>query len=157
LLSGHRPPLADPALAGAELGRALGQRRVLLIVDDVWSRSQLEPFLVGGPATVRLVTTRQRSLLPDAARTITVEAMHPEEAETLLLAGLFDVPAGTVADLLGVTGRWPGLLALVNGAAPPAQRPRPPPPHARARAAPPKRPHPPAAPPPPHKRTRRFP
>jgi NB-ARC domain-containing protein len=35
LLRGDRPAVTDPVGAGAELGHALGQRRVLLVVDDV--------------------------------------------------------------------------------------------------------------------------
>jgi hypothetical protein len=46
-LRGERPALTDPLGAGAELGRALGDRRVLLVVDDVWSAAQVEPFLIG--------------------------------------------------------------------------------------------------------------
>ena len=40
--------VTDPQAAGAVLGRALSGRRVLLVVDDVWSTAQVEPFLVGG-------------------------------------------------------------------------------------------------------------
>ena len=42
------PEVTDPLAAGAVLGRALAGRRVLLVVDDVWSTAQVEPFLVGG-------------------------------------------------------------------------------------------------------------
>ena len=37
--------VTDPLAAGAVLGRALAGRRVLLVVDDVWSTAQVEPFL----------------------------------------------------------------------------------------------------------------
>ena len=30
--------------AGAQLGRVLGQRQVLLVVDDVWKTAQVEPL-----------------------------------------------------------------------------------------------------------------
>ena len=40
--------VTDPQAAGAVLGRVLSGRRVLLVVDDVWSTAQVEPFLVGG-------------------------------------------------------------------------------------------------------------
>ena len=40
--------VTDPLAAGAVLGRVLAGRRVLLVVDDVWSTAQVEPFLIGG-------------------------------------------------------------------------------------------------------------
>ena len=117
LLSGTRPLLTDPFAAGAELGRVLGDRRVLLVVDDVWTPAQVEPFLVGGPAAVRLFTTRVRGVLPRSAELVRVDEMDRGEAEQLLTAGVSGVlSGGVVAGLLGVTGRWPVLLSLVNGA-----------------------------------------
>jgi hypothetical protein len=68
LLGGVRPVVTDPVAAGAELGRLVGGRRVLLVVDDVWSAAQVEPFLIGGPGAVRLFTTRIRGVLPGSAR-----------------------------------------------------------------------------------------
>ena len=56
--------VTDPLAAGAVLGRALAGRRVLLVVDDVWSTAQVEPFLIGGGSVVRLFTTRQPGVLP---------------------------------------------------------------------------------------------
>jgi len=35
-LSGERPMLVDPEQAGHHLGRLLGRRRCLLVIDDVW-------------------------------------------------------------------------------------------------------------------------
>jgi WD40 repeat protein len=116
LLSGDRPALTDPVAAGAELGRVLGDRRVLLVVDDVWSAAQVEPFMIGGPGTVRLFTTRIRGVLPGSAEPVQVDQMNRDEAEQLLTAGVVGVSGGVVAGLLAVTGRWPVLLALVNGA-----------------------------------------
>jgi NB-ARC domain/Domain of unknown function (DUF4062) len=115
-LCGVRPGLTDPLAAGAELGRVLGERRVLLVIDDVWSAAQAEPFLVGGPAVVRLFTTRVRGVLPRGAEAVQVDEMARDEAEQLLTAGVRGVPGGVVTGLLAVTGRWPVLLALVNGA-----------------------------------------
>ncbi|MGH3935333.1 MAG: NB-ARC domain-containing protein [Pseudonocardiaceae bacterium] len=116
LLCGVRPGLTDPLAAGAELGRVLGDRRVLLVIDDVWSAAQVEPFLVGGLATVRLFTTRMRGVLPRGAAAVQVDEMARDEAEQLLTAGVDEVSGGVVEGLLAATGRWPVLLALVNGA-----------------------------------------
>jgi hypothetical protein len=115
LLCGERPGLTDPLAAGAELGRALGERRVLLVIDDVWTSAQVEPFLVGGLAAVRLFTTRMRGVLPRSVERVRVDEMDRGEAAQLLTAGLGGVPGGVVAGLLAVTGRWPVLLSLVNG------------------------------------------
>jgi len=111
LLSGGRPPLTDPLAAGAELGRVLGDRRVLLVVDDVWTFAQVEPFLLGGPAAVRLFTTRVRGVLPPSAESVRVDEMDRGEAAQLLTAGAAGVAGGVVAGLLAVTGRWPVLLS----------------------------------------------
>ena len=90
---------------------------MLLVLDDIWSRAQLEPFLSGGPNTVRLVTTRQHQVLPHTSTHIDVDAMATTEARGLLLSGLDGVGEDVVVGLLKATGRWPVLLALVNGAA----------------------------------------
>jgi hypothetical protein len=116
LLGGERPAVTDPVAAGAELARALGSRRVLLVVDDVWSTAQVEPFLIGVTGAVRLFTTRIRGVLPDSAELVRVDEMDRTEAEQLLRARVGGVPGGVVAGLLAATGRWPVLLALVNGA-----------------------------------------
>ena len=115
LCGGVRPGLTDPLAAGAELGRALGERRVLLVIDDVWTSAQVEPFLVGGPAAVRLFTTRMRGVLPLSAERVQVDAMDRGEAELLLIGGAAGASGGVIAGLLAATGRWPVLLALVNG------------------------------------------
>lgn len=115
-LCGDRPTLTDPLAAGAELGRALGSRRVLLVVDDVWSAAQVEPLVIGGPGAMRLFTTRIRGVLPSWAEPIRVDQMGCSEAEELLTAGVAGVSSEVVKGLLAVTGRWPVLLALVNGA-----------------------------------------
>ena len=46
--------VTDPLAAGGVLGRALAGRRVLLVVDDVWSTGQVEPFLIGGDAATEV-------------------------------------------------------------------------------------------------------
>jgi NB-ARC domain/Domain of unknown function (DUF4062) len=116
LLGGNRPTLTDPVAVGAELGHVLGNRQVLLVVDDVWSTPQVEPFMTGGRGTVRLLTTRVRGVLPGSAELVRVDQMDRGEAEQLLTARVGRISGSVVAGLLAVTGRWPVLLALVNGA-----------------------------------------
>jgi WD40 repeat protein len=117
VLTGNRPTLTDPVAAGAELGRVLSNRRLLLVVDDVWSVSQVEPFMIGGFRAVRLFTSRIRGVLPDSADLVRVDEMARDEAKELLTAEVSGVPGDVVTGLLAVTGHWPVLLALVNGAA----------------------------------------
>lgn len=117
LVTGEQPPLTSPTAAGSELGRVLRGRRVLLVIDDAWTRSQMESLSAVGDRTVRLVTTRDRGILPLDARTVDVTAMGEGEAHQLLTADLPPAPPATVTAVLGATGRWPTLLALVNAAA----------------------------------------
>ncbi|MCY1145015.1 DUF4062 domain-containing protein [Actinoplanes sp. Pm04-4] len=113
LFDAAAPEVTDPLAAGAALGRAVGDREVLLVIDDVWTRDQVEPFLIGGGRTVRLFTTRQRDVLPEAAARVPVDQMTAGEARLMLSAGL---PADLAGETLEATGRWPVLLGLVQGA-----------------------------------------
>jgi len=117
-LSGSKPPFTDPLLAGAELGRLLGDGRFLLVLDDVWFAAQLEPFSDAGRRTVRLLTTRRRTVVPDdVTAVVDVDAMQAVEARQVLTDGLDGVPESALTYLLGASGRWPVLLSLINGAA----------------------------------------
>jgi hypothetical protein len=48
-LSGEPSRLASLEARRSRLAELLADRSVLLVVDDVWNRAHLEPFLVGGP------------------------------------------------------------------------------------------------------------
>ncbi|MGE3357345.1 MAG: NB-ARC domain-containing protein, partial [Acidimicrobiia bacterium] len=101
--------------AGNLLAEALGDRRVLLVIDDAWRRSDLRPWCdYGGPNCVRLVTTRQTSTLPDGAAVESLDEMTHSEAWALLSRKL---PAGlepSLAALFRHCGRWPLLLDVLN-------------------------------------------
>jgi WD40 repeat protein len=117
VLCGERPGTADPMVAGARLGELLDQREpTLLVVDDVWSRDQLEPFLVGGSACRRLVTTRNSGVVPRGGLSLVVDDMTPAQAAATLTAGITGMPPALVERLLTCAGRWPVLLGLVNAA-----------------------------------------
>ena len=63
-MTGKRPGLESLIAAAAKLGEVLGDRRILLIIDDAWREQDLRPFLQGGRNTTRLVTTRLSGILP---------------------------------------------------------------------------------------------
>jgi hypothetical protein len=115
LFDPQAPEVTGPLAAGATLERVLEGRRVLLVIDDVWSRAQVEPFLLGGEHVVRLFTTRQQGVLPEQVAAVRVDEMTDAQAHALLTAGLAELPAAPIAQALEVTGRWPVLLSLVHG------------------------------------------
>ncbi|MCC8246734.1 WD40 repeat domain-containing protein [Saccharothrix sp. NEAU-S10] len=111
VVSGHRPRLTDPVVAGQHLGRLLAERpATLLVVDDVWSADRLAAF----PDVPQLVTTRLRGVLPPRAEVVVLASMSAEESKALLTSGIAGL-TGT-ARLERLTGRWPILLSLVNSA-----------------------------------------
>ena len=118
-LTGARPSFETLNAAAAGLGDAIGDRRVLLIIDDVWRKLHLEPFLKGAPNATRLVTTRFDTVLPPSAARQFVDAMAEGEALALIKWGL---PAEDVPPLLprlqamaARLGEWAQLLKLANG------------------------------------------
>jgi len=119
VLTGERPGLETINAAAGKLGEALGDRRILMIIDDAWREQDLRPFLQGGPNCVRLVTTRIDSVLPQTAMRQPVDAMQAREALSLLSAGLpEDQVSGERENLKKLTnrlGEWAQLLKIVNG------------------------------------------
>jgi WD40 repeat protein len=104
--------------ARAAVKQVLSILRVLLVIDDAWTRSALEPCEGLGCST--LVTTRHPNVLPTGCQTVTVDAMRLVEAVETLLLGLKQAPAevqrlrqplDTLAELVG---HWPVLLGLIN-------------------------------------------
>jgi hypothetical protein len=119
LLCRERAGCTSQEAATAKLREGLAERTCLLVIDDVWHASDLEPFLQGGPHCARLITTRTDQVLPAAAQPVPVDAMQPEEAIQLLQTGLVIEPAGQEAQLIQQLtkrlGEWPLLLTLANG------------------------------------------
>ncbi|WP_370651750.1 NB-ARC domain-containing protein [Frankia sp. Cj3] len=117
ILSGERPGTADPWVAGSRLGELLDRREpTLMVVDDVWTKTQLEPFLIGGPTCRRLVTTRNVGIVPRDGVTVPVDEMSVDEAVATVTAGAAGMQSGVVDRLVRLAGRWPVLLGLINAA-----------------------------------------
>jgi predicted ATPase len=119
VLTGDRPGVETIDAAAAKLSEALGDRRILLIVDDAWREQDLRPFLQGGPRTTRLITTRIDNILPLGTKRQPVDAMTDEEAFKLLAWELpLEQASARALDLRKLAkrlGEWPLLLKLVNG------------------------------------------
>ena len=118
-MTGERPGLENLNAAAAKLGEALGDRRILLIIDDAWREQDLRPFSHGGRNTTRLVTTRRDDILPLNAARQPVDAMRGGEALMLLAWGLPEDQAAAQSKALEALaarlGEWAQLLKLVNG------------------------------------------
>ncbi|MEU5148773.1 NB-ARC domain-containing protein [Streptomyces yangpuensis] len=107
----------DPRQAGDHLARLLaGLPRTLLVIDDVWDHEQLEPFLRGGhDGCVRLITTRNPTVLPSDTVRVDVDRMSAEQARAVLVHRLDPPPSPeAVVDLVEATGRWALLLRIVH-------------------------------------------
>jgi hypothetical protein len=118
LLTGEPPGLQTINAAASALGEALGDRRILMVIDDAWCKRDLRPFLMGGLNTTRLITTRLDDILPDNAVRQPVDAMQEQEAQTLLASGLpseqITAQGRELASLAARLGKWALLLKLVN-------------------------------------------
>jgi DNA-binding SARP family transcriptional activator len=117
---------ADPERRSAALRSELASRRVLIVLDDVGSASQVLPLLPGTGASALVITSRRR-LTDLSVRTISVplDVLDPAEATELLsqVAGK-DRVAGdddAVAEILDACGNLP--LAIRIAASRLVQRP----------------------------------
>ena len=105
---------------GAEnaVARALGDKKCLLVLDDVWTDDALRPFFRDGPNCVRLVTTRRPELVRDF-ESIDVDEMTGPESVQMLTAGVGPTPESlrdAFEALASLLGGWPLLLELANAA-----------------------------------------
>ncbi|HEX4963162.1 MAG TPA: TIR domain-containing protein [Thermoanaerobaculia bacterium] len=109
------PGFKDLQAAGAKLREILKGRRVLLVVDDVWSPADVTPFQGLGNGAAVLVTTRDSQTLPAGSVRIEVDALASREAASLLRLGLpAEGQEEDFASLAARLGEWPLLLKLVN-------------------------------------------
>jgi len=116
ILSGEQSGFAGLDAATSRFAELLADRHILIVIDDVWNRAHLKPFLQGGPFCARLITTRDTSSLPESAARIPVDAMQKDEAVKLLKTGLPSADGEALQRLAADLGEWPLLLKLVNSA-----------------------------------------
>lgn len=117
LVTGNSCALITIDALRAAFADALGDRRILLVIDDVWRKHHLEPFLHGGKFTTRLITTRFDRELPEPAVRQVVNAMKVSEALQLISWGLPVLDAAQASSLIALAkriGNWPQLLKLAN-------------------------------------------
>ena len=97
VLTNERPGFTTLDAAVTRLGEVIGERRMLIVIDDVWQAAHARPFLQAGPNCARLITTRNRDVLPPNAKPLDVDAMQASEAIKLLRFGLPDGEDATFA------------------------------------------------------------
>jgi len=115
ILSGEPSGLTSAEARRSRLADLLHDRHMLFVLDDVWNAAHIQPLLLGGEHCARLITTRDSQTLPQGTREVRVDAMHAQEATSLLGSGLPGADPWALADLAARLGEWPLLLKLVNG------------------------------------------
>ena len=115
-LTGERPAFIDATQAASALSAKLESRKCLVVIDDVWERAHLEPFLKGGTQCVRLVTTRKFDLVGGTGRVRVDEMTAAESIE--VLGAVFPpetLSHARLAQLARRLGEWPLLMKLAAG------------------------------------------
>jgi WD40 repeat protein len=120
LLTGKPSGLTELRPLNARLKEIIGDRHMLLVIDDAWRRQDAEALAFEAPNLTRLVTTRFDDTLATDTHKVRVDAMQSAEAVELLTAGLA-VPEAEIAasraaleKLAGRFGEWALLLRLAN-------------------------------------------
>lgn len=112
-LAGGRNAFADVQSASLALADELQDRTCLVVIDDVWDSSDLQPFLRGGRNCTRLITTRNFRVAADFVH-VKVDEMGSVEATSLLVRGLPEADLRAFEETARRLGEWPLLLDLAN-------------------------------------------
>lgn len=103
------------------IAQAIDRRRLLLVVDDVWSTEVGEYFKFGGDACAYVVTTRfpkvARELMPTVGQVITVPTLGEEDGLSLLAELAPDsvqLAADLLRELVVRVGGLPIALVLIG-------------------------------------------
>lgn len=86
-LGDHSYKPITPETASAHLRTLLYDKKMLLVVDDVWDSSHAEFFRVGGSGCCVLVTTREAKI--HGARKYDLDVMTPDQSLSLLQQSLY--------------------------------------------------------------------
>ena len=113
---GAKPNLTTIESATNELRKALSDKSMLIVIDDVWNERHLKPFLQGGENCSRLITTRDSNTLPDESQELTVDEMTLSESVQLLRHKVGADKDEAFEALAERLGQWALLLKLANGA-----------------------------------------
>ena len=100
--------------ATASLRDLITEKRLLIVIDDVWNSIHLEPFLHSKSYCTYLITTRNDDALPLKTNKIFVDSMLDKEAIGMLRYGLPPENEELFNKLAERLGYWPLLLKLVN-------------------------------------------
>jgi tetratricopeptide (TPR) repeat protein/transcriptional regulator with XRE-family HTH domain len=95
----------------------LSERRILIVLDNAATETQVAPLLPGAPGCLVLITSRRRLTGLDATHTLSLDTLPIPEAITLLIrtAGedrLADQPPELVATLVELCGRLPLAIRI---------------------------------------------
>jgi WD40 repeat protein len=112
-LAGEHAAFLDVQAAGLSLAGQIQDRTCLLVIDDVWDPSHLQPFLRAGPNCARLITTRDFRIAADFVQ-VKVDEMCGTEATQLLCRGIPYSSFQPFEETARRLGEWPLLLELAN-------------------------------------------
>lgn len=83
-LGGEKRGYGKIESAITDLRNLTSEKRLLIVIDDVWNSAHLEPFLHGGPYCAHLITTRNDETLPPKTLKVSVDSMLEKEAVEML-------------------------------------------------------------------------
>jgi WD40 repeat protein len=111
-LTGDRRGFANEEDASFHLGQELEERACLLVIDNLWDKAHLRPFL-RGKGCARLLTTRIAGIAPNAP-SVNVDKMREAESLALLTTGLSELSFTQARKLSQRLGEWPFALELTR-------------------------------------------
>jgi WD40 repeat protein len=117
-LTDEQRTFTDQDAARVELADRLRSKSCLIVLDDVWNYTDLEPFLHSARESVLLITTRQASIVAQAnAVDVPVSEMTTAEAIAMLAASLpqTGLSRSSLTEVAQELGEWPVLLNLFAG------------------------------------------
>jgi tetratricopeptide (TPR) repeat protein len=102
--------LPDLSSRASQLHSLIGEKRILMIVDDVWDEASARSFEIGGANCSYLVTTRSPRIAASLAGEVSVAVSELDENDSLSLLERF-VPSPRQA----LTNKWRELVQAVGG------------------------------------------